>query len=141
MAGPSVLRLLDANANRALEGLRVCEDLFRFHYAHARLSGRLRRLRHALGATLGGLPVSRGDLARARDTRQDPGRQAPASPAVSLEQLVVMNFQRAKEALRVLEECCRLAAPAHSPGFQRLRFKTYDAERQCLLYLATVRHS
>ena len=55
-----ILRVLDANINRAREGLRVCEDLVRFCLAAptAKKPGgrrwrvhiqRLRALRHALG--------------------------------------------------------------------------------------------
>ena len=48
--------------------------------------------------------------------------------------------QRAKEALRVLEECTRLIAPRRTASFQRLRFRTYEVERDLLRGLATLRH-
>lgn len=140
MPRASVWRLIDANANRALEGLRVCEDLLRFHYDQARLYRHLRRLRHAVGAGVRRLPGGRMILLQARNSREDEGRQTKTVRAASVSQLLVINFQRAKEALRVLEECCRLVAPAQSRAFQRLRFQTYDAERECLLHVATVRH-
>ncbi len=43
---PSLLRLLDANCNRAREALRVLEDYARFVLDHADLSGRLKAVRH-----------------------------------------------------------------------------------------------
>ena len=146
MTRRSVLRLLDANANRALEGLRVCEDIVRFHLGWAALYRRLRALRHAIAAAVNRLPVSRMDLIRARASRQDVGRTASSARVESLERLLAVNFQRAKESLRTLEECARLMeprrriAPRHHAAFQRLRFRVYDTERAVLLKLAAVRH-
>ena len=147
-----ILRVLDANINRAREGLRVCEDLVRFCLAAptAKKPGgrrwrvhiqRLRALRHALGRQVQRLPLKPVELARARDSRHDPGRRFVSSPVDSTERLLLINLQRAKEALRVLEESCRLVAPRSSREFQRLRFRTYDVERQLLIALATLRHS
>ena len=136
----SVLRLLDANANRALEGLRVCEDIVRFHLEAGRLYRRMRALRHAVAAGVRALPAAPLELVRARDSRRDPGARAPAGRTPSLERVLLVNFQRAKEALRVLEEVTRLTAPRHTPVFQQLRFRTYDLERDTLIRLAAVRH-
>lgn len=140
MSQSSILRLVDANANRALEGLRVCEEIVRFHFASPRLFGRARALRHGVAAAVRKLPVRPTDLLRARDSQQDVGRRASASRVESLERLLLINFQRAKESLRTLEECARLLAPALTPAFQRLRFAAYELERDCLLTLAPVRH-
>ncbi len=136
----SIARLMDANGNRALEGLRVCEEIARFHCEAAGLFRQTRRVRHALGQALGRLPVSPFERVRARASRRDPGRRAASHPVASLEQLLIINFQRAKEALRTLEECARLAAPSHTKRFQDLRFRTYALERAFLLHLAAVRH-
>lgn len=140
MSRRSLLRLLDANANRALEGLRVCEDITRFHLEAPALFRRLRALRHAVARAVRGLPVRPSELARARDSRRDPGRLAPAGRVPSLERVLVINLQRTKEALRVLEECSRLVATRQPQAFQRLRFRTYEVERDLLLCLEAVRH-
>ena len=141
MTSRSVLRLLDANANRALEGVRVCEEIVRFHVESPRLFRTLRALRHAIAQAVRRLPVSRVDLARCRDSRRDVGSRAPSSRVDTLERLLVINFQRAKESLRTLEECARLIAPHHAAAFQRLRFRTYDTERHTLLALAALRRA
>ena len=133
-----LLRLIDANANRALEGLRVCEDIARFHLVAPAAFRRLRGLRHAVARSLRRLPVEPARLIRSRESHRDIGRRAPTSRVASLEQLLLINFQRAKEALRVLEESARLLAPHHAASFQQLRFRTYEAERDLLL--ATLRH-
>ena len=159
----SVSRLIDANLNRALEGLRVCEDIVRFHEEHpteagypaklggrrkcqgarahrARLARRLRALRHAVAVAAARLPGGHLELLRARDSRRDVGRRAPTTAESSLERLLLINFQRAKESLRVLEECARVVAPRCSGTFQAIRFRAYDLERDTLLTLAALRH-
>lgn len=140
MKRSSVLRVLDANANRALEGMRVCEEIVRFHLAAPRQLRTLRALRHAIAHAVTQLPVRRVDLLAARDSTHDPGRRATASAVQSFEQLLVINFQRVKESLRTLEECTRVLAPRQTAVFQSLRFRTYGVERDTVLYVATVRH-
>ena len=134
-----MLRLLDANANRALEGLRVCEDIARLQLESPREFRRLRRLRHAVAEAVNALPVSLMELLEARDSSADVGRRAAGSSVDSVGRLLLINFQRTKEALRTLEECTRLLAPSRTTMFQRLRFHTYGIERDLLL--ATLRHS
>lgn len=140
MSRQAVLRLVDANANRALEGIRVCEEIVRFHVESGRMFRRLRALRHGIAQAVRQLPASPVDLVRARGSRRDVGRRAPSSPVRSLEQVLLMNFQRVKEALRALEECARVLAPRQTASFQRLRFRTYEAERAILIELASLRH-
>ena len=134
----AVLRLIDVNANRALEGARVCEEVARFVLQSASSCRRLRSLRHDIAQAVGSLPISTTSLLRARATRRDPGRRAPSGSVGSLERLLLVNFQRTKEALRMLEECARLAAPSHAARFQALRFQAYDRERECLLRVAAL---
>ena len=140
MTRRAAVRMLDANANRALEGLRVCEEIIRFGCEAPSAFHRLRALRHALARAMNGVPVSPRERVGARESRRDIGRRAAASRVASLERLLLINFQRAKEALRVLEECSRMVAPRHTAGFQRLRFRTYEVEREILLGMAAVRH-
>ena len=136
----SVLRVLDANANRALEGLRVCEDAVRFHLESPHAFRRTRALRHAVADAIHRLPVTSIELIRSRESSRDIGKRATASRIPSLEQLVLINFQRTKEALRTLEECARVISPKDTASFQRLRFRTYEVEREVLLNLDALRH-
>jgi thiamine-phosphate pyrophosphorylase len=140
MGRQAVLRLLDANANRALEGLRVCEEIIRFHLGSVKAFRRARALRHAIAGAVRRLPVRPEELVGARASGRDLGRRSPASRVTSLERLLVINLQRTKEALRTLEECSRLIAPRQAASFQRLRFGTYELERALLLRLAALRH-
>src|SRR5437868_5648537 len=69
-ADQTVLRLLDANANRAREGLRVVEDYARFILNDERICGELKAIRHGLAdATKGYLD----DAILHRDTAGDVG--------------------------------------------------------------------
>ena len=135
-----LVRVLDANINRAQEALRVCEDVVRLGLSSSGPFRRLRALRHALGDAVRRLPVSPLERLHARDTLRDPGRRARPASVASLEQLLLINFQRTKEALRVLEESSRLVAPRYVTSFQQLRFRTYDVERSLLIHVATIRH-
>jgi thiamine-phosphate pyrophosphorylase len=140
MTKRSVLRLLDANTNRALEGIRVCEEIARFHLESTHAFRRVRALRHAVASAVRRLPVSPVELVRARESGRDIGKRAPGSRVDSVDRLLLINFQRVKESLRTLEECARLIAPRHTSSFQRLRFLTYEVERDLLLRLSTLRH-
>src|SRR4051812_9734075 len=51
---PLILRLLDANANRAREGLRVVEDYARFVVGAEELVGELKGIRHRFAEITGG---------------------------------------------------------------------------------------
>ena len=84
MARRVVLRLIDANANRALEGLRVCEDIIRFHFESPALFRRARALRHAVAQAVTRLPMSPQELVDARASRRDIGNHAPAARVASL---------------------------------------------------------
>ena len=39
---PEILRIVDANINRLIEGLRVVEDILRFYYQNKILFGKMR---------------------------------------------------------------------------------------------------
>lgn len=136
----SVLRLVDANANRALEGLRVCEDVVRFHLESPKAFQRLRALRHDVARAVTQLPVKPAELVGSRNSGHDLGKRAAAARTASLEQMLLINLQRTKESLRTLEECSRLIAPSRTPDFQRLRFRAYTVERDLICSVETLRH-
>ncbi|MFH1639627.1 MAG: thiamine phosphate synthase, partial [Chloroflexota bacterium] len=104
MQQAAVVRIIDANLNRASEGLRLLEELARFVLNHAPLTEKLKTLRHEL--VLGDLAFNRL-LLEARDAGADVGVSITAPGQEEAKDLVVMavaNARRAQEALRVLEE-------------------------------------
>jgi thiamine-phosphate pyrophosphorylase len=65
------LRIIDAAANRAREGLRVMEDYARFALDDSHLTRRLKECRHQLREALSALPAD--GLLRSRETEADVG--------------------------------------------------------------------
>ena len=85
MTDQATLRILDANANRAREALRVAEDYARFALDSTRLTEELKALRHRLRACVEGLGVSADALLSARDTSGDVGTAVTAEPEMHRE--------------------------------------------------------
>jgi thiamine-phosphate pyrophosphorylase len=124
------IRILDACANRAREGLRVVEDYCRFVLDDVFLSGQLKQLRHDLAAALVALPA--GQLLEARETQRDVGAaistQAEGERA-SLADVARANWKRLQEALRSLEEFGKTVNPDLGRALEQLRYRTYTLER------------
>jgi thiamine-phosphate pyrophosphorylase len=120
--------MLDANLNRASEGIRAAEDVLRFVHSSGRLSGEARDLRHAIRrAVLEAFPVDR--LVAARDSGRDPGRGRWRAGRGTTADLLFANLRRAQESARVLEEGLRLAnRPAGVRAMQSARYRLYGLE-------------
>ena len=129
MADKKVARLLDANLNRAREGLRVVEDTARFIWNDASLYKRLRRLRHGLQKAAA--PSIR-QLVEARDSVNDSGREMKEYPRASLSDVVAANLKRAQEAMRVLEEYGKVYFPETAGSFKKIRYQLYLEEKRIM---------
>lgn len=122
------LRAMDANLDRAAEGLRVLEDVARFCLNDTSLTERLRSLRHRLREA--GRPLER-ELLSARDAGGDVGAGAVAAGRQGTADLVSANAKRVQESLRVLEEMSHLPGSPLSPQtFQEARFALYSLEKE-----------
>ena len=124
-----VQRLLDANLDRAREGLRVVEDWCRFGLDRADLVARLKDLRQRLGQ------CHREVYKLARDTAGDvaAGMAHPAQQQrVLASQVVAANCGRVQEALRVLEEFGRGIDDALAAEAAAIRYALYDLEVELL---------
>jgi len=126
----AALRIIDANANRCAEGIRVIEEIARFSLADGDLSRRLKEIRHEtrrLASALAGARLehrdSDGDVGREVTTRSEGRRDSLADVARA-------NFARAEEALRVLEEFGKLIDPERARRFKALRFELYSIEKR-----------
>ncbi|GDY11204.1 thiamine-phosphate synthase [Planctomycetota bacterium] len=139
MIGRSAHRMIDANRNRAAEGLRVLEDVARFLLDDPTLARRAKDLRHQVRA----LPSDPGD----RDTPGDLGtaiKAADEGRRGDLIGLIRANAARVQEALRCAEEACKVTAVAgaHVPGtgstwatLEAARYATYTLESDLLARL------
>ena len=121
----AVERLLDANLDRAREGLRVLEDWARFGLERADLVARCKDLRQRLGR----LHADRLKLARHTATDSGAGLGHPAQlERRSPEQVLGANAARVQEALRVIEEFGRQGLPALAAEAAAVRYALYDLE-------------
>lgn len=131
----SLLRLIDANANRAREALRVLEDYARFVLDDDGLCAGLKKLRHTIAAALGGV------LAEAvlhRDTPGDVGTGVKTGSELEREDLghvVTAAGKRLGEALRSLEEYLKVDHVEASRAIERCRYEAYELERRIALTL------
>jgi thiamine-phosphate pyrophosphorylase len=132
----TVLRIIDANANRAREALRVMEEAARFHLDDAPLTAAIKSLRHDLSRALSAVPA----LDANRDTPGDVGTAIMADgehERASLAQVAVAAGKRLSEALRAIEEYGKTLSDDIAPGMagfsqaiERLRYRGYDAEQR-----------
>lgn len=125
-----LLRILDAAANRAGEGLRVIEDYVRFTLDDRHLTEKVKQLRHALAAAIQQIPAI--ERHRARETRADVGTTistASETSRASLWEVAAASFKRTEQSLRSLEEYGKLAQSATAAQFESLRYQLYTLER------------
>lgn len=125
-------RGIDANLNRAKEGLRVCEDICRFLHDQRSLTKRYKHLRHELTSIISTLRLS--ELIKSRDVTGDVGRGS--SPVEykrkNVRDLFYANSQRAKESIRVLEEFTKLLNNRLAERLKQLRYQLYTIEREII---------
>ncbi len=130
MSEKAVYRIMDANFNRAREGLRVMEEFCRFGLNNPTLSGRAKKLRHALCTTMGQLPSEM--LLCARDTDGDVGVGQIVEGQQQRSDLVdclTAAAKRLAEALRALSECAQTLNPVLASELEKLRYQAYTLER------------
>lgn len=124
-----VYRILDANLDRAREGLRIIEEWCRFGLNDAAFAGQCKDMRQALARW------HTADLRAARNTPGDPGtdlthpKEAHRS---GLAQLLQANFCRVEEALRVLEEYGKLYRGEMAANCKQMRYDVYTLETELL---------
>ncbi|MHC4994065.1 MAG: thiamine phosphate synthase [Planctomycetota bacterium] len=130
-------RILDANANRAREALRVMEEAARFVLDDARLAADLKAARHDLAVALAAL----GPITPHRDTPGDVGTAVAGRgeyARASIESVATAAGKRLSEALRCLEEYGKLRPDggAFARGIEQLRYRGYDLEQRLALALS-----
>ncbi len=126
----SLIRILDAAANRAGEGLRVVEDYLRFVLDDRFLTGEAKQLRHDLATALERLPSAERHLAR--ETLADVGTTittAGEAARADAEAVVAANMKRVEQALRSLEEYGKVVDTEFAATMERLRYRAYTLER------------
>lgn len=124
-------RIIDANANRAREGLRAVEEYFRLVNNNASLTAQLKKLRHRITEVIAAMHID-DRLIESRESDSDVGAMAPSGAEAvrtDIEHVVVANLRRTQEALRVLEEYGKLVSTEAAGAFKQLRFESYTLEK------------
>lgn len=134
-----VQRVLDANFNRAKEGLRVCEDVCRFIYDDRLAARRFKDIRHEMAAVMTRMKWQAA--VHARDIRGDVGRLStlPEMSRKTVEDVLFANMQRVKESVRVLEEFSKLSSVKNAEDLKRMRYRLYHIERLVIKKMGTGR--
>ena len=132
MIEKKLLQIIDANLNRAREGLRVCEDITRFSLENKSIAKSLKAIRHrATDLVLKSKKISLVELLSGRDTSRDKTKfiDFQKETGMGIFDIFMSNIERSKESLRVLEECFKLIDEKISRGYRKLRFNIYDTEK------------
>lgn len=129
-------RIIDANINRAQEGLRVCEDILRFIANKPKTQRKLKRIRHFFQATIGEWENLFRNRMLSRNIKEDCGKKTFnfETKRLDIKSIIFANLQRVKEALRVLEEFAKICFFDNklktSNNFKKMRFEIYDLEKE-----------
>lgn len=134
------IRIIDANCNRAKEGLRVCEDIIRFIMGDEKLTMQLKDTRHCITSVLKSLGIKEQDLVDSRSTGEDVGKKSSVDEINKndIRQVLSANLQRVKESIRVLEEVSKIINKDKSQKFKDLRYKVYDIEKAIFKKVSTL---
>ena len=120
-----IAQLIDANLDRAREGLRVMEDWCRFGLKRSDFSIQIKDWRQQLGAHHHNI------YRKARLTSNDPamGISHPLQKIRTTPKAVfIANSSRVQEALRVIEEFTRVTDPKLCEIATKIRYETYAIE-------------
>lgn len=127
----AIYRILDANLDRAREGLRIIEEWCRFGLNSEPLTQQCKHLRQELAL------LHSPEIRAARDTSGDPGTELThdrEQERSSIGHLLQVNFSRVEEALRVLEEYGKLDNPQMASTCKQMRYQVYVLESNLLGY-------
>lgn len=133
-------RIIDANINRAKEGLRVCEEVVRFIANSRSLTAGFKRIRHGIDEAAKNLPAER--LLSERMSLTDAGKDIHAGELArrGYKDIFFANIQRSKESVRVLEEFSKLQDAACALKFKKLRYRLYELEKKAACRLLSLRN-
>jgi thiamine-phosphate pyrophosphorylase len=130
----AVMRILDASANRAAEGVRTLEEYARFVLEDRGLTEEAKAIRHELQSALAELPHR--DRLTARAVETDCGTTLTSDTERSREDLLAVvgaASGRVQEALRCIEEFSKPLGKTLSGKAKSLRYRAYSLAATLLL--------
>jgi hypothetical protein len=125
-------RIIDANFNRAKEGLRVCEDICRFILDAKNPTRNYKIIRHELTRIMKASKFMQ--VICSRDIAGDVGSGSTIDELKRRDWMDIFyaNSQRIKESIRVLEEFAKLRHKRFSGKLKVLRYKIYALEKNII---------
>lgn len=130
-----ITRIIDANANRVREGLRVIEDIARFIKDDEKLTYKFKSLRHKITKFVKELSIEEEYLILSREIEKDVGKKnyfIEEKKRENILDILKINFKRSEEAIRVLEEISKLFNFDVALKFKKMRYELYSLEKQLL---------
>ncbi len=127
------LRIIDANLNRAREGLRVLEEHARFVLDDADLTRQAKELRHRLRDVAAAFGI---DTVAARDIQGDVGTTISTPSELKrgdTTDVATAAAARVSESLRCIEEYGKICDPAAAAQAERIRYDLYGVEQAALV--------
>ncbi len=131
---PAALRIIDANLNRAGEGLRLLEEHARLVLGDEGLSARAKAARHGLAEI--GKRFGVRELLAARDIEGDVGTGISTEAERRREntaEVAGAGAKRAAESMRCIEEYGKIIDAATAQGVEQLRYEVYALEQGILI--------
>ncbi|MEL6551865.1 MAG: thiamine phosphate synthase [Cyanobacteria bacterium J06621_11] len=131
----ALFRILDANLDRAREGLRIIEEWCRFGLNDSVKTKQIKHLRQAIGQW------HTSEIRAARDTPGDLGTSIThpqETQRTSLADVLQVNLARTQEALRVLEEYGKLHSQKMAADCKQMRYQLYTLDSQLMMPLQSL---
>lgn len=128
-----IYRILDANLNRAREGLRVVEEYLRFVKNDRKSTSKLKELRHGLRQIIDKLGHDK--ILSARKAGTDVGKDIPnpsSAEKTEPEIIALASMKRIQEALRAIEEYAVPIDMSAATIAGKMRFEVYQFEQNLL---------
>jgi len=123
-----IFRVLDANFNRAREGMRVVEDIMRYYYQNESIYKKIKKLRHRLSSVM---LKFYNEMIKERDILKDPGfKLKERGKRKNVVEILKFNFLRIEEALRVIEEFSKMEKENFSEQIKKIRYRIYEIEKE-----------
>ncbi len=131
----AVYRIIDANFNRAREGLRMAEEFCRFALDNQQLCSRCKEIRHKLSTAAAKFGMQQ--LAAARDTENDVGCGLTTNHQLhrqNLEDCAAAGLARTVEAIRVISEAISIDDAKLAGEIEKMRYECYSLEKDIALF-------
>src|SRR5574344_1465541 len=131
-----IYRIFDVNLNRSKEGLIVIEEYIKFYLNDEQENlDKIRKIRHGLSKISDKIYI---EILKERDIEKDLGCKFKEEKRLNFKSIIIANFKRVEESLRVLEEFSKLLIiennlDIESKIFKDYRFEIYNLEKDICL--------